>query len=61
MIGGNVEQHRHTGVKLLGRCDLIARKLRHKPLVMRTAVDLVHRSSPMLPTATLASPAALSR
>ena len=31
MIGGNVEQHRHTGVKLLGRCDLIARKLRHKP------------------------------
>lgn len=43
MVGGNVEQHRHAGVKLLGRCDLIARKLSYKPLVMRAVVDFVHR------------------
>ena len=43
MVGGNVEQHCHAGVKLGRRCNLIARKLRYKPLVMRAAIDLVHR------------------
>ena len=43
VVGSDVEQHRHAGVELGCRSNLIARELSHKPLVVGSAVNLVDR------------------